>query len=150
MIVHAGCVARRTPGGWTGVLLFGPSGVGKSDLALRLIAQGWSLVADDRVQLWAAADQLYAKAPPALAGLIEVRGVDVLPVRRRELARVALVVRCVAPDAELDRIPERAREVLAGATVEHVVLRPREASAPAKVEFAFARALARRPGDPDF
>ena len=44
--LHATTVACVTPQGWRGVLIQGPSGVGKSDLALRLIGQGWRLVAD--------------------------------------------------------------------------------------------------------
>ena len=145
MIQHAGCVTKRTPDGWAGVLLFGPSGVGKSDLMLRLVEGEWSLVADDRVELWAASGRLYAKAPPALARLIEVRGLDVLSVRRRELTRVALIVHCVAWDAELDRVPDRATQVLAGVALERVALRPLEASAPAKVGLALARAIREPP-----
>lgn len=142
MIEHAGCVARRTPAGWRGVLLTGWAGIGKSDLTLRLIGDGWSLVADDRVRLWASGGRLYAKAPQTLARLIEVRGLDVLPVPRRELARVALVVRCVGSDQELDRIPQRAEQLVAGVAVERVTLRPLEAAAPARVALALQRALA--------
>src|SRR3546814_10156556 len=45
--VHATTVALDG----TGVLLRGPAGSGKSDLALRLIDQGARLVADDRTAL---------------------------------------------------------------------------------------------------
>ena len=51
--IHATAVARHTPAGWRGALIQGPSGVGKSDLALRLIGQGWRLIADDWTHLWA-------------------------------------------------------------------------------------------------
>ena len=57
--LHATAVARHTPTGWRGVLIQGPSGVGKSDLALRLIGQGWRLVADDWTHLWTSDDALY-------------------------------------------------------------------------------------------
>jgi hypothetical protein len=60
------------------VLLLGGSGLGKSDLALRLIDRGWELVADDRVDLARAGDRLVASAPPALFGRIEMRGVGIL------------------------------------------------------------------------
>ena len=46
--VHATCVALVGAGTVRGVLLRGPSGAGKSDLALRLVEQGWRLVADDQ------------------------------------------------------------------------------------------------------
>lgn len=67
--VHASCVAI----GGRGVLLVGPSGSGKSDLALRLIDGGAELVADDRVALRLADGRPVADAPPALAGLLEIR-----------------------------------------------------------------------------
>ena len=56
------------------MLLLGPSGSGKSDLLLRLLSHGFVLVADDRVNL---ADGV-ASAPPALAGLLEVRGLGLI------------------------------------------------------------------------
>ena len=61
------------------VLLLGPSGSGKSDLALRLVAAGWRLVADDRVVVTPNGDHLFASAPPRLTGLMEVRGVGIVP-----------------------------------------------------------------------
>ena len=61
MIRHAGLIARRVDGDWRGALIEGPSGIGKSDLALRLIDAGGSglsgmlrraeLVADDLLGL---------------------------------------------------------------------------------------------------
>jgi serine kinase of HPr protein (carbohydrate metabolism regulator) len=48
MIRHAGLVATRLGGRWRGALIEGPSGTGKSDLANRMIATGFRLVADDR------------------------------------------------------------------------------------------------------
>ena len=72
--VHAGLLALRLGGDWRGVLIEGPSGSGKSDLALRALEAGWSLVADDRTLVWACEGRLYGRAPDALAGLIEARG----------------------------------------------------------------------------
>ncbi|WP_040850329.1 HPr kinase/phosphorylase, partial [Nitrospirillum viridazoti] len=75
--VHATCVSV----GGAGVLLRGASGSGKSDLALRLVDAGALLVADDQVALAAdpTATLLTATAPERLAGLIEVRGLGILP-----------------------------------------------------------------------
>lgn len=139
MIVHAGCLARFGRGFWAGVLLTGPSGVGKSDLALRLLERGWSLVADDRTQIWTSGGDLYARAPDAIAGLIEARGLDVLPAGGRPFCRIALVADCT--NREVERIPPRSRRRLLEAEVEALTLRPMEASAPAKLERALARSL---------
>lgn len=59
-----------------GVLIRGPSGAGKSLLALELLARDRDarLVADDRVDLERAGEGLRMRAPPALAGRIELRG----------------------------------------------------------------------------
>lgn len=70
MQLHASCAARRGHG----VLLLGPAGSGKSDLLLRLIHDGFELVADDRVDI----DATVASAPDRLAGLLEVRGLGLL------------------------------------------------------------------------
>ncbi len=61
-----------------GLLLIGPSGAGKSDLALRLIDDGATLVADDRVIAEARAGRLHLSAPAGIAGLIELRGVGIV------------------------------------------------------------------------
>ncbi len=64
--------------GEKGVLLLGRSGRGKSDLALQMIDRGAVLIADDQVRLSRSGDRLVAEAPPALAGLIEVRGIGIM------------------------------------------------------------------------
>ena len=70
--------------GAVAVLLLGRSGSGKSDLALRLIADGAKLIADDRVELLVIDGRLHCRAPrdmpAALKGRIEARGVGILPV----------------------------------------------------------------------
>jgi len=74
LIVHASCVAF----GGRAVGIVGPSGQGKSGLALQLMALGASLVADDRTCLWRQEGQLMADAPATLRGRIEARGVGIL------------------------------------------------------------------------
>src|SRR3546814_17418763 len=72
--VHATCIAIDG----RGILLRGPSGSGKSDLALRLIDGGALLVADDQVILTEADGELTASAPATTAGRMEVRGIGVV------------------------------------------------------------------------
>jgi serine kinase of HPr protein (carbohydrate metabolism regulator) len=132
MIVHAGLLARRSGGDWRGVLVRGPSGSGKSDLALRALDDGWTLVADDRVLLWISAGRLFGRAPDTLTGLIEARGLGVLPSPGRDFVGVDLVVHC-APAPELDRMPEPRTEALLGVGVPTIRLAALEASAPAKL-----------------
>jgi HPr kinase/phosphorylase len=91
-----------------GVLLLGESGAGKSDLALRLISRGAQLVADDRVELFARDDALWAHPPKTLAGLIEVRGVGVLSLPFDAEARIGLVVQLV-PREKMPRMPDLER-----------------------------------------
>lgn len=144
MILHAGCVARRVRGAWRGVLLAGPSGSGKSDLALRLLEHGWRLVADDRTVVWTSSGQLFGRAPVALNGLMEVRGIDVLPFSALRFAGLALQADC---GPETDRLPEPRTVEILGARLPAIGLAPLHASAPAKLSQALDAALRRRPLD---
>ena len=93
--IHACCVVLSRAGdpfgapSDAGVLLIGPSGSGKSDLALRLIALGAVLVADDRVELFVQHGTLMARAPQALAGLVEIRGGGSVEMEYARLADIA-------------------------------------------------------------
>jgi serine kinase of HPr protein (carbohydrate metabolism regulator) len=132
MIVHAGLLARRIAGDWRGALIRGASGSGKSDLALRALDTGWSLVADDRVLLWTSGGRLFGRAPDILAGLIEVRGLGVLPTSGRFFAEVRLAAECVEA-SEVERLPEGETVDLLGVDLPMIHLVPLEASAPAKL-----------------
>ena len=132
MIAHAGLIATRLGGVWRGVLIEGPAGAGKSDLALRALDHGFSLVADDRVSLWLCDGRLFGCAPPPLMGLLEIRGLEVVEVLARPLAEVALVARCGTPD----RIPDPHFTDILGVSIPLIEIDPREASAPAKLRRA--------------
>ncbi len=97
MQLHGTCVARNG----AGVLLTGPPGAGKSDLALRLIDCGYVLVADDQVVVSGG----QAGPPDALAGLLEVRGLGI--VRLPYAARATLVLAVSLGATE--RLPAPAR-----------------------------------------
>lgn len=95
-----------------GVLILGPSGAGKSRLAMALIGLGAQLVADDQTLLTPLEGALYARAPRAIAGLLEVRGLGLIRLLPRRLARVALIIDLGAPAPP--RLPEAQRRVIAG------------------------------------
>jgi len=118
-----------------GVLLRGPSGSGRSDLALRLIDEGARLVADDWTEATVEAGRVFLSAPPSIAGLIEARGLGVLVLEREVRAPLDLVVDLVESSA-VERMPEPARCDIAGTLVRCVRLAPFEASAAAKVRLA--------------
>jgi serine kinase of HPr protein (carbohydrate metabolism regulator) len=118
----------------------GPSGVGKSDLALRALEAGWRLVADDRVIAWPSGGRLYARAPRVLAGLLEARTLGVRPIASLGFAEVALVVDLHADAAALERVPEPGATELCGLRLPCVALAAREASASAKLALALQAA----------
>lgn len=143
-LVHGTCVAFGT----AGILLRGPSGSGKSDLALRLIAAGASLVADDQVMLDDVGDSVIACAPPALAGLLEVRGLGIVRMTPGPPVRLWLVADLSTPDG-VARMPEpvqwETRIGSAESALAHLVLAPFEASAVAKLKLALDVAQGRTP-----
>jgi len=134
--VHATCIAIDGHG----ILLRGPSGSGKSDLALRAIDQGARLVADDQVVLTRHGENVIASAPSSLHGLIEIRGLGIMRMDAAAEARVALVADLIGPDS-IDRLPERRHCEIEGATIPWMALAPFEASAVPKLRLALAAAL---------
>jgi HPr kinase/phosphorylase len=114
------------------ILLRGPSGVGKSDLALRLIDGGARLVADDQIELRRVGDRVLVRAPAVIAGLIEVRGFGILRVETIEEAPLALLVDLL-PSGQIERMPEVRVESVLGLEIRVIALAPLEASAAAKL-----------------
>src|SRR5437588_6714779 len=112
--IHASCVVLSRAGASfgapedAGVLLTGESGCGKSDVALRLIAMGAILVADDRCDIHFDGSVLLACAPRNIEGLIEIRGVGIATLPFAPEARIVLVVRA-RPAQESERLPVQRR-----------------------------------------
>lgn len=159
--IHATCIRLAKAGaafgapGDCGVLLVGASGSGKSDLALRLIAAGAELVADDRSDLFVRRGSLYAKAPARLAGLLEVRGIGILELPHARQAQVTLVARLGRRAVRLPvhsfYRPPAALRLPAKAAPPVISIAPFEASAPAKLAAAaaaYALGLYREDGNP--
>lgn len=96
--------------GAIGLLFTGPSGSGKTMTALQCLwraqSRGWhaGLIADDRVELVHASGVVIMRAPPPIAGLVEIRGSGVVAARRQEQAVLRLVVAPGVPSG-IDRVP---------------------------------------------
>ncbi len=135
VLVHATCVVVEG----VGLLLRGPSGSGKSDLALRLIDAGAALVADDQTRLRGHDGRLVARPPEVLAGRLEVRGLGILEVSHRAEAAVDLVVD-LTPGQEPERLPPAAEVEILGLRLPRLQLDPFGPSAAAKLRLA-ARSL---------
>jgi len=131
MLVHATAVAIDGKA----ILLRGPPGAGKSDLALRLIDGGADLVADDQVELWRAGNRLCVRAAAAIAGLIEIRGIGILRLQALEEAPLAMCVDLLRL-AKIERFPERRFEEVLGIAVPLIAVSAFEASAAAKLRVA--------------
>ncbi|HEY5072658.1 MAG TPA: HPr kinase/phosphorylase [Caulobacteraceae bacterium] len=136
VIAHAGLVALRLHGLWRGVLLQGPSGAGKSDLALRAISEGFRLIADDRTVIFLSGGRLFGRAPSAVAGLIEVRGLGVVETRSLPLAEIVVAVRCTRQPDDVERMPRAESQPILGLALPTLLLWPFEASAPGKLRRA--------------
>jgi HPr kinase/phosphorylase len=144
-VVHATCVAL----GRRAALLRGPSGSGKSDLALRFLflarrgpaaLEPPALVADDQVVLRRDGDRVLASAVSTIAGQMEVRGIGIVGAKAVAEAEVCLVVDLVEPGA-MERMPARdVKARVAGVDLPLLRLAPFEASAPIKLALALARA----------
>lgn len=136
MQIHASCIELAG----AGILLRGPSGSGKSDLALRLIDGGARLVADDRTDLAVEDGRLIASSPATIAGKLEIRGIGILAMPNVSRSRIGVAVDLVAASA-VERLPAGQRCSYLGVELPLIAVAPFEASAPAKLR-AVARALA--------
>ncbi|MHA6687073.1 HPr kinase/phosphorylase [Mesorhizobium sp. A556] len=117
-----------------GVLITGPSGSGKSSLALALIdhfslrGQFAVLVGDDQLFVAGHAGRLVCRVPPAIAGLVEVRGLGPKPVLYEAAAAVDLVIRLV-PAGEMQRMPDEASLAIEGCSLPALSLAQRNVAA---------------------
>ena len=119
------------------VLIAGPSGSGKSDLALRLLDRGFTLVSDDRTLVTREGERLVASAPPNIAGKLEIRGIGIVDMDVVDNMPVALFVELTS---EIQRLPDENRErPVLGVRIPLISIDAMSASAPSKVALALDR-----------
>jgi serine kinase of HPr protein (carbohydrate metabolism regulator) len=141
-LVHGTAIAIRG----RAALIRGPSGSGKSDLALRCLALAPNslfpdpacLVSDDQAYVERSGSGLRVRAPDAIAGLLEVRGVGIIRVPHQDSAALVLVADLVSPEG-YERLPDGTRHVeLAGVSLPAICIAPSESSAPLKLALALS------------
>jgi serine kinase of HPr protein (carbohydrate metabolism regulator) len=131
--VHASTVALDG----RAVLISGPSGSGKSDLALRLLDRGFVLVSDDQTLVRRDDDKLLAAAPPNIAGKLEIRGIGIVDMERVSDQPVALLVELTS---DIQRLPDDSRErPILGVSLPLISIDAMTASAASKVALALDR-----------
>ncbi|MGQ0673139.1 MAG: HPr kinase/phosphorylase [Hyphomicrobium sp.] len=142
-LVHATAIAV----GRRAALIRGPSGSGKSDLALRCLAVPVSglvprparLVADDQCHLSRSADTITVTSPEAIRGRLEVRGLGILDVPCVAEAELALVIDLIGSAETYERLPDRSLTVeVLGLPVAWLALSAFEGSAALKVLLALS------------
>jgi len=118
-------------------LITGPSGSGKSDLTLRLLDRGFTLVSDDQTVVKRLGDRLIASAPPSIAGKLEIRGIGIVEMEAVTDVPVALIVELTS---EIQRLPDDSRErPVLGVAVPLISVDAMTASAPSKVALGLDR-----------
>ena len=131
--VHASAVALNG----RAVLITGPSGSGKSDLTLRLVDRGFTLVSDDQTIVRKDGGQLLASAPLNIAGKLEIRGIGIVDMDTVKDVPLALLVELTS---DVPRLPDDDRErPILGISLPLVRIDALTASAPSKVAVAFDR-----------
>lgn len=144
-LVHATAVAAEG----RAALIMGPSGSGKSNLALQAITAPFmdrgrqiqvSLVADDQVNIERIGGRLVATAPATIAGKIEVRGLGIIDFPHTAQAELALAVN-LKPAPEIERLPSRGlRHDIMGIGLPLVEIDASQPGAAARLVLALLRA----------
>lgn len=128
--IHATFISLKNKG----ILLIGKSGVGKSDLALRMIMDyGAVLVADDRVNIENINGEIYGSAPKEIFGLLEIRNVGIGKFKTKEKEKIDLCVELSDNRDELERLPDEEFADFLGVSVTKIKLYPFDCSTICKI-----------------
>ena len=115
-----------------GVLILGDSGSGKSDLALRLIDNGATLISDDVSICKKNLNNIYLYCPPETKGLLEVREIGIVTVPFVERIKLKLVVNLKSKKNE--RFPEDNYLKILGIKIPLINIDGKNSSAVAKIK----------------
>ena len=118
--------------GENGLLITGESGSGKSDLALRLIDSGATLISDDQTICMKKETSIYLFSMEKIYGLIEIRGIGLMKVPYIENIKLSMIIHLV--DKEIDRLPKIRKKKLLGLNIPLIKIFSKEASAVAKIK----------------
>ena len=133
--IHASCVSYLNKG----ILIRGKSGLGKSDLCLRLIMdKGCRLVGDDRVDIYTKNGALKARSVATISNMLEVRGVGLVKFDAQKSTTVKLVVELVKESSQIERLPDKDFFEYENVKVKKIQLCAFEASAVDKVILALS------------
>ena len=120
-----------------GILLIGPSGSGKSDLALRLIKEKQAiLISDDRTNIEIVSGAIIASCPQTIQGLLEVRGIGIVKMPHKKQSKISLVIELTNNLSQIERLPLFETITLLGIEIKKIRLYPFELSAVHKVALA--------------
>jgi HPr kinase/phosphorylase len=100
------------------LLITGPSGAGKSALALQMMALGAALIADDRTILHREDGRIIASCPDTIRGMIEARGIGILPVSAASPAPLCAIMDL--SQTETERLPEVRSICILGNPIRHL------------------------------
>lgn len=126
--LHATSVAIED----NGVAIFGDPGSGKSDLALRLIDSGATLISDDITVFSKSEKNINLFGIENTKGLLEVREVGIITVPYVEGIKLKLVVRLT--DRVIERIPKKNQINLLGLKFPKLEINGKNSSSVAKVK----------------
>jgi serine kinase of HPr protein (carbohydrate metabolism regulator) len=116
----------------SGILIIGESGIGKSDLALRMIDSGAMLIADDITICKKINNFIYLFSPEETKGLLEVREIGIITVPFIENIKLSLVVQLI--NEENIRYPENENYLILGIKVPKIKIYGKNSSAVAKIK----------------
>ena len=115
-----------------GVMITGKSGFGKSDLALRLIDSGATLISDDVTICETVGNSIFLFPPNEIRGLLEVRELGIMTVPYIENIKLSLVVELV--EKEIDRLPQQSFTNLLNIKIQKIKIQGKNSSSVAKIK----------------